>query len=119
MRRLFFLSMTACLSLGYQSAAKPGDLPFTMTWLQGRCVRCQIGGDLEGLQFTTRSEAWGIAHKWPPPGSEGIGDYIAVHSKDGGRNWTEIPYTQVHAAPPMVSFVDPEDGWLGWLEVVS
>jgi photosystem II stability/assembly factor-like uncharacterized protein len=119
MKPLFVFLLSASVGLGFQTTSGSGELPFVMTWLQGKCIGCKIGGNLESLQFTTRSEAWGVAHRWPPPGSEGIGEFIAVHSKDSGRTWTEIPYTQVHAAPPMVRFVDPEDGWLGWLEVVS
>ena len=118
MKPLILWSFVIPLSFGFQPAPKPADLPFTLTWLQGKCIGCKIGGDLESIQFTTPSEAWGVSHAWPPPGGQGLGEYIVVHSKDAGRNWTEIPYTQVHAAPPDVSFLDPENGWLSWLEVV-
>jgi len=107
----------ACLFANGQPVRSSTDLPFTMSWSRGACSRCLLDGALEYIQFVTRSEVWGVSHAWPPPGTEGVGDYVAVHSQDGGRTWTEIRYTQTHAAAPSVFFADPENGWLVWLEV--
>jgi photosystem II stability/assembly factor-like uncharacterized protein len=124
----FLLLFLVGSSLGFgQTVSKPADLPFSMVWLRGRCGdqglsrsrRCNTAAQLESIQFTTDKEAWGVGHRWPPPKSEGIGDFIAVHSQDGGRTWVEIPYTQAHAASPSISFLNADDGLLSWPVVVT
>lgn len=82
--------------------------------MEGSCLGCKVATSLGYIQFTTGSEAWAIGDGWPPPGGQGLGEHIVVHTKDGGRIWTELSYTQMHAAAPLVSFLDAARGWIGW-----
>jgi len=108
------LILATTMSFGYQPATRRSPLPFVLTWLEGRCVACKTADSLGSLHFTNDSQVWGVGDRWPPPGAEGTGDHIIVHSQDGGRTWTEISYTYMHAVAPSVSFLDTAPGWIAW-----
>lgn len=109
MRRRCVLWIVVCLSRGAFGQAL--DLPFTLTWAEGKCVGCKVAADLAGVQWVSRSEAWGIGFSFPPPGAQGAGDYVVVHTVDAGRSWRELPNTRQHAGPPAFSFLDASHGW--------
>lgn len=87
------------------------SLPFTASWTEGKCTVCKSAEYLNGVQFTTRTEAWGIGNDVPPQGAL---NYILLHTSDGGRTWREYPRTLQHAAPPSVYFLDPANGWMAY-----
>jgi photosystem II stability/assembly factor-like uncharacterized protein len=87
-------------------------VPFTLSWTEGKCVGCKIGFELGRIQFVSRSEAWAVGDRYPPPGTQGAGDFIVVHTRDAGRTWRELPQTSRHAVPPAFSFLDAARGWI-------
>jgi len=62
--------------------------------------------------FTSRQEVWAVGESWPPPGGQGSGDRVLLHSSDGGQTWTEVPHTEHYAAAPSVTFLDAKTGWV-------
>ena len=96
------------------------SVPFTLAWSQGKCIGCKTAFELGRIQFVTPNEAWAVGFTYGPPGSEGSGDFIVVHTKDAGHTWTELPQTRQHAGgedgPPAFSFVDAARGWIAWWE---
>lgn len=102
------------LALASHEQQLSSKAPFTVAWTKGTCLRCKIARYLGRVHFTSRMDAWGIGYSFPPPGAEGAGDYIVVHTGDGGRTWEELPRTWQHAAPPVVSFVDTAHGWMAY-----
>jgi hypothetical protein len=101
------LWIIACLC--YRVSAQESDRPFTVTWVQGRCVGCKVATDLNRVQWVSRSEGWGIGWHFPPPGAQGSGDYVVVHTVDAGRTWRELPDTWQHAVPPAFWFLNASD----------
>jgi len=91
---------------------RAADLPFTIAWLQGKCIDCEIAKNLSRIQWVSRTEAFGIGWSFPPPGAEGSGDYVVVRTTDGGRTWRELPDTWQHAGPPAFWFLDGMRGWV-------
>jgi photosystem II stability/assembly factor-like uncharacterized protein len=67
---------------------------------------------LDYALFTSRSEAWAVGATGPESGSEGMGYRVLLHTKDGGRIWTEVPQTEYYAMPPSVAFLDARTGWI-------
>ena len=106
-RILYFLAWIACCAFG-----QAPDAPFTVSWLHGKCVDCKVATDLNRIQWVSRSEAWGIGSSFPPPGAQGAGDYVLLHTVNGGNTWKEVPDTWQHAVPPEFSFLDASHGWL-------
>ena len=109
MRRRFLPLLAICLA---GCAPRQGDLPFTVSWTEGRCVGCQVAENLEGVRFLSRKEAWGIGFGYPP-GPPSAGNYILVHTTDGGRTWKELAQTTQYAGPPSFWFADSTHGWFG------
>jgi len=103
--------MPGLVSVGHTQDAKPANDPFTLTWSEGKCVKCKIAARLGKIQFVSRSEAWGV-------GSEdhlGGVNVVVVHSTDAGRTWREVPHTQQYTDPEAnlaFSFLDPARGWV-------
>lgn len=97
-------------SAGY-SQAPPADKELALKWLTGRCQGCKIATGLAQVQFTTDAEAWATGYNFGP---EGTGDYVVVHTEDGGRTWRELPQTYQHAGSPAFSFPTPDHGWITW-----
>jgi photosystem II stability/assembly factor-like uncharacterized protein len=92
--------------------------PFTISWTEGKCIGCKTAFELGRIQFISRREAWAVGYSYPPPGAEGSGDFIVVHTSDAGRTWREVPQTHEHAGdpdgPPAFSFLDAARGWIAW-----
>jgi photosystem II stability/assembly factor-like uncharacterized protein len=105
-------------SVGYGQGKLTESAPFTLSWIEGKCVGCKIAAGLGRIQFVSRSEAWAVGCSYAPPGSQGAGDFIAIHTKDAGRTWREVPQTGQHAGdadgPPAFSFLDAVRGWIAW-----
>ncbi|MBZ5498061.1 MAG: hypothetical protein LAP85_16805 [Acidobacteriia bacterium] len=93
-------------------------VPFSLAWVEGKCVDCQTALMLGRIQFVSRNEAWAVGVAYPPPGAQGAGDFIVVHTKDAGHTWRELRQTREHAGdedgPPAFSFLDSERGWIAW-----
>jgi photosystem II stability/assembly factor-like uncharacterized protein len=89
-----------------------GILPFTLVWTEGKCVGCKTAAELGRIQFTSRSQAWDVGYAYPPPGSNGAGDFVVVHSNDPGHTWRELPQTRQHAGNP--DGLDARRGWIAW-----
>lgn len=103
------VSFAACLSHGvFAQSVSP---PFTVSWSEGKCIHCKVAADLAEVQWVNHNEAWGIGFGFPPPGAQGAGDYIVVHTVDAGKGWREVPHTWQHAGPPAFSFLDASHGW--------
>jgi len=117
-RRWILLAAAGIGLTGYGQKPSSANTPFTLTWTAGRCVRCTITKDLGRIQFTSPSRAWAIGYSFPPPGAQGFGDYVVVHTVDAGRTWRELPQTYKHAGdadgPPAFSFLDAARGWIAW-----
>lgn len=103
---------------GYGQAKLGAKVPFTLTWTEGKCVGCKTALELGRIQFVSRSEAWAVGYSYPPPGAQGSGDFIVVHTKDSGHTWKELLQTRQHAGdpdgPPAFSFLDAARGWIAW-----
>jgi len=99
---------------GFEEQSRTSEDPFLLSWVEGRCPGCRFASSLGFVQFAGVREAWGIGDGMPPPGGEGTGEHIVVHSSDGGRTWAELPFTHMHAVSPTVTFLDSLHGWIGW-----
>lgn len=106
-RLLFCLVWLASRAFGQAPAE-----PFTVSWLQGKCVGCKIAAYLDRFQWVSRSEAWGIGWGSPPPYN-----YVLVHTVDAGKTWRELSDTHQYAGPPTFSFLDPSHGWISCMNV--
>jgi photosystem II stability/assembly factor-like uncharacterized protein len=85
-------------------------LPFTLSWTQGHCHRCKTATLLTDVQFVSQREAWGTG--FAPPGETGTGDTTIVHTRDGGKTWTEFPSSYEHNSSPHISFANQREGWV-------
>jgi hypothetical protein len=113
MRRWLFLFAITVIFAGPEQE----DLsrtPFSLSWSVGRCVACRFATRLETIQFTNGRNGWAIGDAWPPAGAEGLGERVVVHTLDGGRTWKELPFTHMHAASPVVWFLNNANGWICW-----
>ena len=95
------------------------DVPFTLSWTDGKCPECKTAASIAGIQFVSRSEAWAVGFKFPPFGAQGAGDivFVMVHTLDAGHTWNEVPQTHRQIAFyrfPTFSFLDGLRGWIGW-----
>jgi len=117
------LAFTAiCLGAGVSAQNGPNQghrvgagLPFTLTWTQGVCRNCKTAHSISGVQFVASNEAWAIG--FMPPGETGEGDYSVLHTRDGGKSWTEIPEPWQHNSAPDVSFANAREGWLRDMDI--
>jgi photosystem II stability/assembly factor-like uncharacterized protein len=104
--------------LAYGQGESGTSVPFTLTWTEGKCVGCKIAAELGRIQFVSRGEAWAVGVNYGPPGAQGSGDFIVVHTKDAGHSWKEVSQTYQHAGdpdgPPAFSFLDAARGWIAW-----
>lgn len=48
---------------------------------------------------------------WPYHG-QGSGDYIMVHSADGGRTWKELRFSAMHGGGPTFALLDARRAWV-------
>src|SRR5580700_1237937 len=87
------------------------SLPFTLSWTHGTCVDCKTARQLIDVEFVDASEARGIGYV-PPGGETGAGNYSVLHTRDGGRTWSELPGSLQHNDPPSVSFSSQREGWV-------
>jgi photosystem II stability/assembly factor-like uncharacterized protein len=115
-RLLSMLAGVASVACGQGNPS--GILPFTLVWTKGICIGCKTAAELGRIQFTSRSEAWAVGYAYPPPGSNGAGDFVVVHTRDAGNTWRELSQTRQHAGdpdgPPAFSFLDTMRGWIAW-----
>jgi photosystem II stability/assembly factor-like uncharacterized protein len=88
----------------------PRALPFTLTWVKGTCGNCKIAKDVAEVQFVAPDEAWAIGVM--SPGKTGMADFSVLHSRDGGKTWTEMAEPPLHSLPPVISFSSQAEGWL-------
>ena len=100
--------MWIALCLACRVIGQDQQPPFTVNWLEGKCVGCKIAADLTNVQWVSRNEAWGIGVRVPP---QGAFDYSLVHTTDSGRTWKELPNSWQHAGPPTLAFLDSDHGW--------
>jgi photosystem II stability/assembly factor-like uncharacterized protein len=101
--------------LSVRAFGQTTETPFEVTWVRGKCVRCKVAADLDRIQWLSRDQAWGIGWSFPPPGAQGSGDYVLVHTGDAGRTWRELPDTWQHAVPPAFWFLNASVGWFSCL----
>lgn len=105
-------------SAGHGQDKSGENVPLTLSWSGGKCIDCRTADNLGRIQFLSRSEAWAVGFTYGPPGSQGAGDFIVVHTNDAGHTWRELPQTRQHAGgedgPPAFSFVDAAHGWVAW-----
>ncbi|MBZ5504396.1 MAG: hypothetical protein LAO78_02815 [Acidobacteriia bacterium] len=59
----------------------------------------------------SKTEAWAVGFLWPYHG-QGSGDYVMVHTTDGGITWKEFAASGMHAEAPTFSFLDAQRGWV-------
>jgi photosystem II stability/assembly factor-like uncharacterized protein len=109
--RVLLVGAILSLQAGGQESSNANP-PVELSWVKGKCLRCTSPWTLGSTLFTSRSEAWAIGEAWPPPGGQGIGERVLLHTSDGGRGWREVPRTQHYAMSPSVAFVDPMYGWI-------
>jgi len=113
---LILSSAISFSSMGETVSFQPA-LPFTLSSVSGVCPKCQTAQSLSQIQFVGPTEAWGIGYN--PPGETGAGDYSIVHTRDGGKTWTELRHSYQHNDPPRVSFSDPHEGWIMIVDIVE
>jgi photosystem II stability/assembly factor-like uncharacterized protein len=107
---LLFLS---CSSIKTQESSRKNQ-PFALTWIEGKCEHCRIARQLSKVEFVSKTEAWGIGFLWNYHG-EGSGDYVIVHTVDGGRTWKELSASRTHAVEPSFAFLNPKVGWISYM----
>jgi photosystem II stability/assembly factor-like uncharacterized protein len=111
-----YLLLLVLAGVAYGQENNVAEEPLLVSWLEGRCVGCKTAAELGRIQFVSRNEAWAVGCNYPPPGTNGVGDFVVVHTTDGGRSWRETPETRQHAGdadgPPAFSFVDSMRGWI-------
>jgi photosystem II stability/assembly factor-like uncharacterized protein len=112
-----WLTSGACAATVPAQAHVP-TLPFTLTWTQGKCRNCKIADRIVDVQFVTTNEAWAVGYA-PPGGDAGAGDYATLHSRDGGKSWSEISEPWQHNEGPSISFANANEGWLRDVDVVA
>ncbi len=98
-------------AIEYGQAQKAASVPFTLTWSEGRCIRCKVAAGLGEIHFVSRSEVWGVGLK------NVLNDVstIIVHSADAGHTWTEVPQSHQYTDPDgrlAFSFPDAMRGWI-------
>ena len=99
------------VSVGHGQGRNASNIPFTLTWSDGKCLGCKIAVRLGEIQFVSRSEVWAV-------GSEdhlGGVDVGLVHSTDAGHTWRELPQSQQYTDPDArlaFSFLDIAHGWI-------
>jgi photosystem II stability/assembly factor-like uncharacterized protein len=99
------------VSVGYGQDPRAANTPFTLTWSEGKCLRCKIAVRLGEIQFVSRREVWAV-------GSEdhlGGVNTVIVHSTDAGRTWREVPRSQHYTDPDAqqaFSFLNVARGWV-------
>jgi len=114
-----FLSLTIAFSSAAETAGGQQALPFTLSWTSGVCPKCQTAQSLSEVQFVSPTEAWGIGYVPPGEIGAGAGDYSVVHTRDGGKTWTELPRSYQHNDPPRVSFSGRKQGWIMIADIVE
>jgi len=109
---LFVISIPSTV---YAQGDRQQTVPFTLDWTKGKCVRCETAVGLGRIQFVNRDHAWAVGFRY---GEQGAGDFIIVHTKDGGHTWREVRQSRQHAGdedgPPAFSFLDAARGWVAW-----
>jgi photosystem II stability/assembly factor-like uncharacterized protein len=98
------LCSVACLS--WRASGQSSNSPFSVTWLEGKCVRCKTAANLYDVHWISRQEAWGIGI-----GRDGVHDYSIVHTTDSGKTWKELPNGRQYMGSPAVAFLDSAHGW--------
>jgi photosystem II stability/assembly factor-like uncharacterized protein len=102
--------------LAFVLAAIPvwGQIDFTLSWVDGKCVGCKTAAQLGRIQFVSRNEAWAVGSS----GRHAAGPFVVIHTKDAGRTWREVPQTRQYPGdpdgPPAFSFIDAARGWIAW-----
>ncbi len=108
------LGLALLPTIGYGQDPKTADVPFTLTWTEGRCLGCKIAAHLGRVQFISRKDAWAVGGS----GAHAAGPFIVVHSTDAGRTWREVPQTQQYPGEPdgphALSFLDAMRGCIAW-----
>ena len=107
---LLFLSFSSTETQEQTSA----DQPFVLTWIQGKCEHCPIARQLSKVKFVSKTEAWGVGFLWNYHG-QGAGDYVIVHTLDGGGTWKELPDSRTHALEPSFTFLNAKVGWISYM----
>ena len=119
---LFLAALCVASSCHTQSKSE-GRPSFSLSWTEGKCVGCKTAFELGRIQFTSRNAGWAVGCNYPPPGAQGSGDFIVVHTTDAGHTWTEVPQTGQHAGdadgPPAFSFLDAARGWIAWWDAAD
>lgn len=113
--------MAGVVSTGYGQGKLTATAPFTLAWIQGKCIDCNTAAGLGRIQFVSRSEAWAVGYNYASP--QGAGDFLVIHTKDAGHTWQELPQTRQHAGdldgPPAFSFLDAARGWIALWDPVD
>lgn len=112
MTRLYVAAFGLVLlsTIGHGQDQKAANTPFTLTWSQGRCIRCKTATGLGRVQFVSRKDVWAVGSKGELNGV----NTIVVRSTDAGRTWREVPQTYQHTDPDgqlAFSFLDSMRGW--------
>jgi photosystem II stability/assembly factor-like uncharacterized protein len=102
----FFIVAIAAVALGQSSSA-----PFDLLWTPGSCLNCRIVQQLGDLGSFSAGSVLAGGYFFPTEG-QGSGDYSVVRSRDGGRHWTEIAKSRMHATGPSISFLNEKTGWI-------
>lgn len=100
-------------TIGYGQDQKAANVPFTLTWTEGKCLGCKIAAGLGEIQFVSRSDVWAVGSKAELNGV----NTIVVHSTDAGHTWKEVPQTHQYSDPDgrlAFSFLDAARGWIAW-----
>lgn len=82
-----------------------------LTWTEGNCQRCEIARQLAEIDLAGPEEAWAVGFLFPYHG-QGSGDYIMVHSTDGGSRWKEFRFSATHGGGPTLSLLDAREAWV-------
>jgi hypothetical protein len=109
-RQSMRFALAVLLAISVLGSTSAVAAPFRIAWVHGTCRNCETARYLVDVPFFSATEAWAIGFN--PPGETGEGDATVMHSRNGGRTWSELHGTYTHNAFPTVSFAGPLDGWL-------
>jgi photosystem II stability/assembly factor-like uncharacterized protein len=84
--------------------------------IRGRCVGCDRPFELNRFQFVTPLEGWATGFYIVVSNEHVSQSGIVLHTVDGGKTWMPVPDIETYGVDvePAFSFINRQEGWIGW-----
>jgi photosystem II stability/assembly factor-like uncharacterized protein len=84
--------------------------------VQGRCVGCNPPFKLSQFQFVTPLEGWATGFYIVASGGHVSQSSVVLHTVNGGKTWMPVPDIETYGldVEPVFSFINAQEGWIGW-----